>query len=668
MSPVAHAEEGKWTPQQVLQIDAGWLKKQGLQLPVSRLWDPARGTGLLAATVALPGCSGAFVSASGLILTNHHCLFSLIQEHSRPDRDLITNGFIAHSREEELPGKTTRITVPRKFTDVTKQVEAAVPAGADDLARTRAIDAKQKALVAECEKTPGNRCNVAAFDGGLQYTLMEGLELTDVRLVYAPPRAIGEFGGEPDNFRWPRHVGDFSMARAYKDGKPYRPEFFFPISRNGVKPGDFVMLLGYPGRTFRSFTGEEMSNEREFRFKLTQEIYGEWINILEGVKTADGAIAVAAMLKSLNNSHTNAEGQLAGLARGSLIEKQKANDEAVLAWAAGKPAYAGALASKRELDRIAEERRKTAVRDYLLSIIPAGSVALKHATQLARLAGERVKTDAAREPGYQERDWARLKAGLERDQKSFYAPADEALLASWLARARKANIAGAQGAAAAPLLRATKVTDLNERLKMFDETLAQLRARQDPLLDLAFALAPDFREWRTSLEAREGAFARLRPEWRKAVIAHAGKPVAPDANSTLRVSFAHVKGYSPRDGVLYTPQTTLAGMIEKHTGEEPFAVPSFILDAAKNARADQIPLNFMSDADTTGGNSGSPVVNGRGELVGLNFDRPWENVANDFGYNPAVARNISVDIRFLLWLWEDVQKADFVLRELGLKR
>ena len=666
--PAARAEEGKWTPQQVLEIDAGWLKKQGLQLPVSRLWDPARGTGLLAAAVALPGCSAAFVSANGLILTNHHCLFSLIQEHSRPGRDLITNGFIAHSREEELPGRTTRITVPRKFTDVTKQVEAAVPAGSDDVTRTRAIDAQQKALVAGCEKTPGNRCSVAAFDGGLQYTLIEGFELTDVRLVYAPPRAIGEFGGEPDNFRWPRHVGDFAMARAYKDGKPYQPEFFFPITRSGVKPGDFIMLLGYPGRTFRSFTADEMANERQFRFELAREIYGEWIQILESVKSPDGAIAVAALLKSLNNSHTNAEGQLAGLARGSLIEKQKANDDAVMAWATGKPAFTRALAAKKELDRLAADRRKTAVRDYLLGIAPVASLALRHATQLVRLAGERVKPDPEREAGYQERDWARLKAALERDQKSFYAPAEEALLASWLTRAEKAGIAGARGASAANLLRETKVTDLAERLKMFDESLEQLRARKDPLLDLAFALAPDFREWRTATEAREGAIARLRPEWRKAVIAHAGKPVAPDANGTLRVSFAHIKGYSPRDGVLYTPQTTLAGMIEKHTGEEPFAVPQFILDAAKKVQTDQIPLDFLADADTTGGNSGSPVVNGRGELVGLNFDRPWENVANDFGYNPAVARNISVDIRFLLWLLEDVQKADFVLRELGLRR
>ena len=243
LAVTARADEGKWTPWQLLQFDAGWLRQQGLQLPVSRLWDPQRGTGLLAATASTGGCSAGFVSATGLLLTNHHCLFGIIQEHSRPDGDLITNGFIARTREEELPGKTMRITVPRKFTDVTKQVEAAAGAASGDLARMKAVETKQKALVAECEKIPGTRCSVAAFDGGLQYVLVESLELTDIRLVYAPPRAIGEFGGEPDNFHWPRHTGDFAMARAYKDGKPYQPEFYYPISRAGVKPGDFVMVL-----------------------------------------------------------------------------------------------------------------------------------------------------------------------------------------------------------------------------------------------------------------------------------------------------------------------------------------------------------------------------------------------------------------------------------------
>lgn len=664
------AEEGKWTPQQVLQLDPAWLKQQGLQLPVSRLWDPQRGTGLLAAAVAVPGCSAAFVSATGLVLTNHHCLFSLIQEHSRPDRDLITNGFLARNREEELPGKTMRVTVPRRFTDVTKDVEAAAAILSDDSARSKAIEAKQKELVAVCERTPGARCNVAIFDGGLQYTLIETFELTDIRLVYAPPRAIGEFGGEIDNFRWPRHVGDFSMARAYKDGKPYTPEFFFPIAKKDVEPNDFVMLMGYPGRTFRSLTAEEMANERRFRFEMVKEVYGEWIGLLEQTTkgSEEGTIAVATQLKSLNNSHTNAQGQLEGLDRGRLIEKQKANDDAVITWAQNKADFSASLAAKRELNTLAEARSKTGVHDYLLSVIPAGSLALKHAAFLVRLSNERKKIDAQREPGYQERDSARQRALLERDQKSLFQPADQAILDSWLKRARKENITAAQHAVdAVSLYRSSKIADLVERLKMFEETPEQLHARHDSMLEFAFSLEEELQALKKSIDARDGAVTRLRPAWRRAVIAHAGKPVAPDANSTLRVSFAHIKGYSPRDGVFFTPKTTLAGMLEKHSNEEPFVVPEFIRKAAATARASQIPLDFLADADTTGGNSGSPVVNARGELVGLNFDRVWENVANDFGYNPDVARNISVDIRFFEWLLRDVQHANELLSELGLK-
>jgi hypothetical protein len=682
LNGLAFAEEGKWMPQQVLQIDPAWLRQQGLKLPVSRLWDPQRGTGLLAAAVSVPGCSAAFVSATGLVLTNHHCLFSLIQEHSRPDRDLITNGFIARTRDEELPGKTMRVTVPRKFSDVTADVAAAIPSGADDLARSQAIERKEKSMVAACEKTPGYRCSVAAFDGGLQYFLIETFELTDVRLVYAPPRAVGEFGGEVDNFRWPRHVGDFAMARVYQNGKPYQPEFFFPLSTTGVKPGDFVMVMGYPGRTFRSLTAAEMSNERMFRFELAREILGSWIHRLEETTKGrmEASIATAAYVKSMNNNHTNAEGQLEGLKRGQLIEKQRKADEAVVAWAQGKPAYEGALIAKKELDRLADERRQTATRDYLVSLIPNGPLALRHATTLVRLAEQRGKPDADRDPAFQDRQLGLLQAAMERDQKSFDQPSDEALFALWVERSLKLGPqerisaidqmfqTGVTKDLVAALYSATKVTDVRERLRMFSETPEQLHARKDPLIELAFPLETEMREWRKITETRNGAIARLRPEWRRAVIAQAGKPVAPDANGTLRVSFAHVKGYSPRDGVLYTPHTTLAGMIEKHTGEEPFAMPRSVIDAAVAAKPSQVPLDFLADADTTGGNSGSPVVNARGELVGLNFDRVWENVANDFGYNPEVARNINVDVRFLIWLLQQVDRADGLLSELGVKR
>ena len=678
----AAAEEGKWTPQQVLELDAAWLKQMGLELPVSRLWDPARGTGLLAGAVSLGGCSASFVSPTGLILTNHHCLFGIVQEHSRPDRDLITNGFLARTQAEELPGKTTRVTVPRRFTDVTAVIEAAAAKTSGDLERAKAIDAGQKRLVAECEKQPGARCRVASFDGGLQYVLVESLELSDVRLVYAPPREIGEFGGEEDNFRWPRHVGDFAMARAYVDGKPYHPEFYFPIAKAGVQAGDFVMVLGYPGRTMRSLTAVEMGDQRDYLFQLRDEIYGNWIRILEETTRKDqaGAIAVAATLKSLNNSHTNAQGQLAGLARGRIVEKQAAHDAAVVEWAAQRPEFARAIEAKNELDRRAAERRRTATRDFLFQAIQAGPLALRHATTLVRLAEERAKPDAERDADYMEREIPRLRATLERDQKSFYRPADEAMLVFYIGRAGK--LAAAERIAAldrtfqeprtkeqvTALYERTRVMDLQERLKMFEETSAQLRARHDPMLDLAFALSPELHAWQDASRAHEGAVARLRPLWRRAVIAQAGKPVAPDANSTLRVSFAHVEGYVPRDGVRNTEHTTLAGLLEKNTGVEPFAAPRSLIEAARRVDASRVPLDFLSNADTTGGNSGSPTVNGRGELVGLNFDRVWENVANDFGYNPEVARNINVDVRFLVWLLENVEHATELIAELGLGR
>ena len=408
---------------------------------------------------------------------------------------------------------------------------------------------------------------------------------------------------------------------------------------------------------------------------MRNEVYGEWIRILEetGKGNQQGSITVAATLKSLNNTHTNAQGQLAGLARGRIIEKQKVADEAVVLWASKQPAYGKALDAKKELDRLALEHRSVATRDFMFQAIRPGPVALRVATTLVRLAVERTKPDAERDPDYMERQWKSLRNTMEREQQSFYRPADEAMLSHWIARAAKlapgeriGPLEGKSRQDVALWYQSTKVTDPAERLRMFDESTAQLRARHDPMLDLAFALEPELRQWQAATQTYEGAVARLRPEWRRAVIAHAGKPVAPDANGTLRVSIAHVQGYVPRDGVLYTPQTTLAGMLEKHTGDEPFA-PGLILDAAKEVKAEQVPLNFLANADTTGGNSGSPVINGRGELVGLNFDRVWENVANDFGYNPDIARNVSVDIRFFLWLLEDVQKADGVLRVLGVK-
>lgn len=690
--------EGKWTPAQVLKIDPTWLRRQGLRLPPEKLWSEKTGTGLLAAAVSTGGCSASFISATGLIITNHHCLFSILQEHSTPASDIITNGFLAEAREQELSSRTTRITVPRKFTDVTTQVLAAVPAGAGDLERFKGIEAKQKQLVAECEKQPASRCQVAVFDDGMQYVLVEAMELSDIRLVYAPPRAIGEYGGEIDNWMWPRHTGDFSMARAYvapdgkprpysKDNVPFKPAQFLPVAADGVKAGDFVMVLGYPGRTFRSLIADEMAERRELYYPRRVDLYGEYIRLMEETtkSSPEGGIAVAATLKSLNNTFKNAQGQIAGLDRGRIVEKQRAAEDAVVRWAGTRPRFKQAMDARRQLMDLAAAGRKTWERDFLLDSLRAGSVVLSQAATLVRLASERAKPDAERDPAYMERMLPRLRDRLEREQKVLYAPTEKALLAAFFRRvlalpdgqrlpvidALLSGVRAPEAVAAKvdSLYARTKVSDLLSRLTMFGETTVQLKDRHDPLLDLAFELDGALRELKDREEQRRGAMLRLRPLWRAAVLAQAGNPVAPDANSTLRVSFAHVAGYKPRDGVLYEPFTTLAGVLEKNTGVEPFAVPAPILEAARGRNTlTDVPVNFLADADTTGGNSGSPVVNGSGELVGLNFDRVWENVANDFGYNPEVCRNVNVDIRYLLWILENVSHADGLLRELGVRK
>ncbi|HXI12646.1 MAG TPA: S46 family peptidase [Thermoanaerobaculia bacterium] len=700
----AFAIEGKWTPQQVLELDARWLKKEGLELSPKQLWDPAKGTGLLAGTVNIGGCSGGFISNTGLIITNHHCIFSILQQHSTPQNDLITNGFLARSHADELAGQSIKVTVPRRFTDVTQAVLSAVGRDATDLERKRSIDRKQNELVIACEKLPGARCKVAAFEGGLSYVLVEAQEFPDVRLVYAPPRSVGEYGGEVDNWMWPRHTGDFSIARVYVDGAgksssfntanvPYKPSFFFPIASKGVRPGDFVMVLGYPGTTYRALTSDEMTERRDLFFARREELYGEWIKILEeatkGVPA--GEIAVASDLKSLLNRYKNAQGQLAGFKRGSIVEKQQDAQAAVLQWASSRDAYRGAVTARTNLGNIVTEGRKTWERDFLLEAIPLGSKALYFGTVLARSAFQRTRPDLDRESDYTERNLPRLREKLEREEKNVFQAGDRKLFESFVRRARALSPgqriaaidghfpSGSSDADVAQkideLYAGTRVFNLKERLAMFSESEAQLRARQDPILDLSLSLDQELRDLKERRDRTEGAIGRLRPEWRRAVIAQAGKPVAPDANSTLRVSFGHVVGYEPRDGVMFTPQTTLGGAVKKHTGTEPFNLPRRVLDAAaakrygrwRDSKLGDVPVAFLADADTTGGSSGSPAINGKGELVGVNFDRVWENVAGDFGYNTEVSRNVNADVRYLLWILDQVEDAGALLKELGIR-
>ena len=597
-TPLAFAAEGKWTPQQILELPPEELRALGLEIPPQRLWEEGKG-GLLEATVRVPGCSAAFISPEGLLVTNHHCAFPILQQHSSSERDLISRGFLAADRSQEIPSTGQRATVPHRFTDVTAVIEASVPQDADDLARYRAIDLTSKELVEGCEKPGQRRCEVGVFDGGVGYLLVESLEFPDLRLVYAPPRGIGEYGGEVDNWSWPRHTGDFALLRVYAgpdnqpaahaaQNLPYRPRHHFKVSREGVRKGSFVMVTGYPGKTYRSLTAAEADERALLHFSRRAELYRAWLDLMSrGAQTdEDARIRLAERIKDLANDEKNARGQVAGLRRGRLLEKKRAFEAQVLEWASRTPGHAAAIDAHRQLQSQIAEKARTWDRDFLVQHLRSGSRPLGMAITLVRWARERAKPDRERDPEYMERNRDRSRDRLRLDQKRFHLATDAVLLADFLLRLSRVpeqtRIPGVEPvlgsdhsidavqARLTALLAQSHVLDLDQRLAMFEESTEQLRARKDPLLDLGFELdavieANEERDHRWS-----GAVSRLRPTWRRAVMAFLGRPLDPDANGTLRVSLGHVQGYGPRDGLWCEPQTTLRGAVEKHTGEEPF--------------------------------------------------------------------------------------------------
>jgi hypothetical protein len=711
MAALAAADEGQWPPEQLATLDvAAWkaLQARGLQLSAEQLWD-GRGGGLMTAAVNLGGCSAAFISADGLIATNHHCAFGAIQLASTPERNYLRDGFVARSRAEEVQARGgSRVLVIKRFADVSERVRGAGSGFAKaktDLERWQAVERAKRAIVAECEKQPDTRCDVAAFYEGREYRLMEQTELKDVRLVYAPPRGVGDYGGEDDNFRWPRHTGDFTILRAYvgPDGKPaafapenvpYRPARFIPVSDRGVSPGDLVMVLGYPGRTQRFLDSDSVKYQLETFYPLRVRTTEDTIAILEDAAKADAetALRVASAIKGAGNSMTNARGQIAGLTRNRVVERVAAEEQRLRAFLAKDTALPaacrGALDEVRAItgaERVGQERTF-----YLDQIERAGGY-LGSALAAVRWAEERAKPEPDRDAGYLPRDLDRAKQRDKDFAKTFAPAASRRVLAYLVEKAQAAAgdqpiraldaAFGAKATAAAVAAKlaemdaATRLGDAAVRAANLEAPLETLRASDDPYVKLALALAPELAEVRTRRREVAGALLRVRPYLLTALAAlraAEGRAIYPDANGTLRISFATVKGYVPKEGLVAMPQTSVLGLLEKETGREPFASPEKILTAVRaenwgrwaDARLGAVPIDFLSDADTTGGNSGSPVVNGRGELVGLNFDRVWENVAGDFGWNPERSRNVSVDIRYALWLIDRVDGAGELLREL----
>ncbi|MBD8530958.1 MULTISPECIES: S46 family peptidase [unclassified Massilia] len=702
----AQADEGMWMPQQLPQV-AQQLKAAGLEL------DPATLTKLtefpMGAVVSLGGCSASFVSPQGLVVTNHHCVYNSVAVNSTPQKDLLANGFLAKTLAEEVPASPgSRVFVTEEVANVTEQIIDAKVAKLTGKARIDAIEKNQKEMVAACEKTPGYRCTVASYYGGLEFYRLKQLEIRDVRLVHAPPAGVGKFGGDTDNWMWPRHTGDYGFYRAYvsKDGKaadystdnvPYAPKHHLKIATEGSKEGDFIMVLGYPGRTNRHRLPSEVQYTFDWNYPAFVQASGEVLAIIDRETKNDPAakLKYAGQIAGVNNYYKNRKGMLTSYENSDFLQRKTAEHNAMKAWvnsdAARKKQFAGDIETVEKL--IAERDSHTKEGFYLGYAQPRF---LSSARTLYRLANERTKPDAARKSGYQERDMARMTSVITGQDRTYDEKVDKALVMHFLTKylaqpAKEQDTAfnkalGIRAGMSQDELKAaidtmyagSKLANKDERSAWLKKTPADFKASDDSFIKAAVAMYDADLKDEAKAEELAGKIQKSYAAYMKAKIAYMnskGQAVYPDANGTLRVTFGKIMGREHgADGTgSWTAFTTVKGVVAKHTGEGEFNAPTAQLAAIKakdfgkyvDPTLKTVPVNYLATLDITGGNSGSAALNKRGELIGLAFDGTLDSIISDWDFNAANTRDIQVDVRYMLWNMKHVDKADNLLKEMN---
>jgi hypothetical protein len=705
---------GMWMPHQI-KDHAAKLKELGLAIDPASLADPTSGT--LSAIIYLGGCSASFISPDGLIATNHHCATGALQHNSNPSANLLKDGFLAKSRaEEKNNGPSARVFVTRQVSDITAKMRDGLDKIGDDRARYKEIEKRQKEAVAACEKDrPGTRCSATSFYERAQWFLIEQQEIRDVRLVWAPPAGVGNYGGEIDNWRWPRHTGDVSLFRAYvgKDGKPadfspdnvpYKPAHHLKIATDPLREGDLVFVAGYPARTNTLKTKAEVDEAISWAYPRRQKLFEENLARMEEATKDDkeAQIRSTSFVRGWGNALTNTKGQLDGLVKGGLAQDKEKNEKALREFVAADPKRKADWG--KALDDIASEIQKNAAfreKDAQLSEMVTPRL-MAAALTIVRMAEERPKPDAQRDPDFQERNWPRIEQSIKGLTTSYHPKVDQAVFGLALERTSKSTeadrspafaiVMGAGGGntkdvsgeaikkVVSNLYTTTTLGDEAARTDLLKKgTTATLTASKDPLIQLALKLRPMQKTAEERDERLAGKWAMLKPKYIEALKAFRKEPFAPDANSTLRITYGTVRGYKPTpDAQPYRPFTMLSEVVGKHKGKEPFDTPQPVIDAFKakkvgptsgpyvDSTLGEVPVDFLADLHITGGNSGSATLNAKGELVGLVFDGNYEAMASDWVFIPSITRSIHVDVRYILWLLDGPFQGDHILKEMGV--
>jgi hypothetical protein len=701
------ADEGMWLPHQLDKLPFDQLKKRGLQLKPEEIYSTKQ-TSLKDAAVIIGGGTGTFVSPDGLIITNHHVAFDAVTAASTTENNYIEDGFLAKARAEEIPAKDYQVSITQDIRDVTAEVLSAVKPEMSDAERSRALAAKQRE-VGNAASKDGLAGQVVEAYHGAQYHLYVYQRIRDVRLVYAPPKSIGYFGGDPDNFEWPRHCGDFAFLRAYvapngnaqafsKDNVPFKPKKFLALDASGLKEGDFTMILGYPGTTARWRESYSVEYNQLTRLPFVVDTLTEQMNYLiaQGENDPAAKIKNADTIFGLSNTIKNYEGTIKGLKRSQHAAKKRAEEAEFTKWLDGNPAakakYGHLLPG---IAKLYEMQNAVGPKEQALSgvlgtgiLVQALSFAYSRALDKDKPQNERNPrlSDAAL-PTIQnsiKNLWAERDAAFEQERLQRALQRADALTGTARSAALDALFTGKTGAerrqAEAAFARAaiaeTPFKTPDDLTKLFNAQVSEFRAHPNALVKLVAAITDESAGFAKQTEAFNTAIPKLRADYANGLMEWKKGPFYPDANRTLRFTFGDVRGYKPRDAVTYDWQTSLTGVIEKDTGLEPFNVPAKLKDLAvkkdygnyTDARLRDVPVAFLTTNDITGGNSGSSVLNARGDVIGLAFDGNYEGLGGDYTFDAALNRCLVVDIRYVLFITEKFAGADYLFKEMTIKR
>ena len=696
------ADEGMWLPSLVSQRIAD-MQEKGFRLSAEDIYSVNQASLKDAVVLFGRGCTGELISPEGLLVTNHHCGYGQIQKHSSVEHDYLKDGFWAMSRAEELPNKGLTVSFLERMEDVTDAVLKGYEPSMSEEQRVEIVKNNSKAIIDEAVKEgKGLRATVEALYYGNQYFLFLYREYADVRLVGAPPSSIGKFGGDTDNWMWPRHTGDFSMFRVYadkdnnpaeysEDNVPYRPKKYFRISTKGVQEGDFTFIYGFPGRTQEYIHSEGVRYIEETGDPHKIALRTLRLDIMNRHQSQSQKVRIQYSSKnaSVSNAWKKWQGEVKGIRKMKTVQTKQEFEKAFSRWAEGGE-FDGVVEKIGNIYKELEPFQFAA--DYYTETARTIEMA-----NFAASFYSAIKED--KENGTLSLDHKKISESLEAFYKDWYLPIDKESFVAVMAEFDsnvpenfkpdyfKAQMKkyGSTESWADAMFSKSVFTDQDKvkalvKEDMSQKALAKLRKtlKKDPAAEFALEFAawyskdvqPDIKRLNQDLQLAYRDYMRGQMVYCRTQ--RIMKSFYPDANLTLRVAYGHVKGYSPSDAVYYKPSSTIEGIMQKDNPEIfDYNIPQRLRDiyAAKDygrwTDADgNVPVCFIATNHTTGGNSGSPVINADGDLIGLNFDRVWEGTMSDIVFDPEICRNIALDIRYVLFTIEKIGGASYLFEEM----